>query len=91
MTMLRIKEIIRQQQLTYRDIADKLGVTPQYVSGVVNESENVTEKVLAQFADILHVPMAALFDGYVEPHPLPDESHAFCPYCGHRLKIGRGD
>lgn len=89
--MLRIKEIIKARQLTYRDIAEQLGVTPQYVSGVVNESENVTEKVLAQFADVLQVPMAALFEGYVEPCPLPDKSQAFCPYYGHRLIIGRGD
>lgn len=65
--MLRIRTIIDQRHLTYREIGNALNVSPQYIAQIVAEKKNVTIGSLKQIADFLNVPMAALFDGYHEP------------------------
>lgn len=87
--MLRIKKIMEEQNLTARNLADRLSVSPQYVGAVINNRENITITALCRFAEALGVTMPELFDGYVKPEKMPDTAHAFCPYCGQRLIIGR--
>lgn len=89
--MLRIKEIINEKHLTYREIADRMNVSPQYISNIANGHANATIQVIEQIAKILNEPPAALFEGYTHPQTLPDSSKSFCPFCGHTLKIGRGE
>ena len=62
--MLRIDTILKQQNISTQELASRLGVSPQYVSEVVNERKNITISSLSRFAQALHVPIAALFDVY---------------------------
>lgn len=84
--MLRIDKIMKMKGLSAQELSEKMHVTPQYISEVVNERKNITLSGLKKFADQLEVPLAAIFDGYQEE----DEGRfSFnCPKCGQALKVG---
>ena len=62
--MLRIDTILKLQDISTQELASRMGVSPQYVSEVVNEKKNITISGLKKFAEALQVPVAALFDDY---------------------------
>ena len=85
--MLRIDKIMKERGISTQMLAEKMDVTPQYVSEIVNERKNITLSGLTKFADALQVPMAALMDGY---HDLNDMDYSFkCPYCGSIIMVRR--
>lgn len=85
--MLRIDKIMKERGISTRMLAEKMDVTPQYVSEIVNERKNITLSSLSKFAVALQVPMAALLDGY---HDIRHISNSFmCPYCGNVLTVGK--
>lgn len=88
--MLRIDRIMKEQGVSTQRLAELMDVTPQYVSEVVNERKNITLTVLAKFAAALHVPMAALVDGYHEKEQMGVSSFN-CPYCGKVIKVEKAE
>ena len=84
--MLRIDKIMKDQNLSTQELAERMHVSPQYVSEVVNERKNITLAGLAKFADVLQVPMAALIDGYHEKEQMGYNSFN-CPYCGNVIQV----
>ena len=83
--MLRIDTILKQQNISTQELASRMDVSPQYVSEVVNERKNITISSLSRFAQALHVPIAALFDGYKDDLMIVDQFH--CPNCGSTLQV----
>ena len=81
-TMYRIKEILSQKGMTGKELAEKMGVTPQYVSGIIRETGSASVEVLANIARILNVPVASLFEDYVS-----DENTITCPKCGAKFEL----
>ena len=85
--MLRIDKIMKERGISTQTLAEKMDVTPQYVSEIVNERKNITLSSLSKFADALNVPMAALMDGY---HDVEHAGNSFrCPYCGNIITVGK--
>lgn len=84
--MYRIKEILDQKGMTAKQLADKMGVTPQYISGIIREQGSASVSVLSNIAKVLEVPLASLFDDYVSS----DDSF-ICPYCGNKLHITKNN
>lgn len=84
--MLRIDRIMKEKEISARALAEKMNVSPQYVSEVANERKNVTLAVLVKFADALDVPLAALLDGYYDNQQLGYSSFN-CPYCGNTIRV----
>ena len=80
--MYRIKEILDQKGLKSKDLAEKMGVTPQYISGIIREQDGASVSMLSNIAKNLEVPLASLFDDYVT-----NDNSVICPYCGNRLSI----
>lgn len=89
--MLRIDRIMKEKNLTANELGKRMGVTSQYVSEVANEKKNITIAGLLKFATVLDVSMAALFDGYFEPEVRVGEDGFTCPYCGHIIKVSKGE
>ena len=87
--MLRIDRIMKEKGVSTQALAERMGVSPQYVSEVSNERKNVTLAVLAKFAKALDVPMAALMDGYHDHDQLGHTSFN-CPYCGNVISVEKG-
>ena len=87
--MLRIDKIMKERWISTQTLAEKMDVSPQYVSEIVNERKNITLAGLSKFAEALKVPMAALMDGYRD---MEHAGNSFkCPYCGNVIKVGKGD
>ena len=80
--MYRIKEILDQKGLKSKDLAEKMGVTPQYISGIIREQGSASVTALSNIAKALNVPLAALFDDY-----LHEDDTFLCPHCGRKIKI----
>ena len=89
--MLRIDRIMKERHLTASELAKRMNVTSQYVSEVANEKKNITIAGLSKFAQALDVIIAALFDGYYEPDMRVGDDAFTCPYCGHIIKICKGE
>lgn len=80
--MFRIKEILELKGITAKELATRMDVTPQYISGIIRETGSASVSVLAKIAQELDVPVASLFDDYmIEP------SANKCPHCGMLLSI----
>jgi len=62
----RLGDLRIAAKLTQQEIADRLEVTLRYVQRVEAGEENLTLESLAQFANILRVPLEQLF---VAPEP----------------------
>ncbi len=80
--MFRIKEVLREKGVTQIQLANMLGKTPQYVSGIIREVDGVSITALDSIAKALDVPLASLFEDYKK-----SGTSLTCPKCGARLKL----
>lgn len=88
--MLRIKSLIKEKKTTIRKVAEKMEVSPQYISAIVNERKNPSLETLVRIADALNVPVGALFEGYQTPESIESIKNApkaKCPYCGNTIVL----
>ena len=83
--MLIIDTLLKLQDISTQELASRMGVSPQYVSEVVNEKKNITISGLKKFAEALQVPVAALFDDYKDETFVNGQFH--CPKCGTTLRV----
>lgn len=84
--MYRIKEILDQKNMTAKQLAEKMNVTPQYISGIIRETGSVSVAVLSNIAEVLGVPVSSLFEDYKQ-----DVNYLTCPYCGRVVKVEKAD
>jgi transcriptional regulator with XRE-family HTH domain len=81
--MNRIKELLKEKNITQQELADKLGVTR--VSIVKTLAGNPSQETLERIANALDVPMWQLF---ASPQELQRENHSLvCPKCGTPLEL----
>ena len=71
--MLRIKEICKEQSLTLKDLAKRMGITYQTLFDIMNG--NPTLETLNKIAAVLQVNITDLFS-------VPGENVIRCPRCG---------
>lgn len=86
MEVFRIKEILDQKGWKAKELADKLGTTPQYVSGIIRGEASISIPRLQEIADILGVTIPELFSDYkstVTVYP----GTLVCPHCGNKIKL----
>lgn len=84
--MMRIKEIIKEQGMTTKEVAEKMGISisalNQHISG------NPSVKVLNKISDILNVPMWQLFASPNEIIPASGNGRTIrCPKCGQEFEV----
>lgn len=79
--MYRIKEIMQEKGITGKELAEKMDVTPQYISGIVRGAGSASVEVLAKIAKELNVPIASLFSDFHQGH------YVKCPKCSHEFEI----
>ena len=82
MAELRIKEILKERDMTSKSLAESMGKRPQYISNVINGGKGVSVNSLEEIAKHLNVPISSLFADYTSSN-----GSFVCPYCGHELKI----
>lgn len=81
---MRLKELLKEKNISGSELARRLNVTPQYVNNAVLGKVNLSVKKCEEVAKALDVPMAALFDGYKSPNIV------ICPHCGKPIKLIEG-
>lgn len=64
MVELRIKDILKEQGLTSKALAEKLGKAPQYVNNIINGGKGVSLNTLNEISETLNVPFSSLFADY---------------------------
>ncbi len=64
---LRIRDILNQKGMTNRTLADKMGVTPQYVSNILS-GRGLSINVLLKVAEALDVRFGDLFESSFSPN-----------------------
>ena len=79
--MLRLKQVLAEQGVTGKQLAEKMGVTPQYISGIVRETGSASLDVLSKIANELNVPLSSLFDDY------KNGIVTKCPNCGQEFEV----
>lgn len=79
--MLRLKEILAEQGVTGKQLAERMGVTPQYISGIVRGTGSASIEALSNIAKHLNVPVSSLFADYKNGFV------ARCPKCGQEFEI----
>ena len=83
MPKFRIKAIAAARGLTMKGLAEKMGVTPQTLGGIISEKNSPNISTLERIAAALDVPVASLFTDYLMPNP----ATIICPQCGARIDI----
>lgn len=83
--MFRIKEILDAKGISAKELADRMGVTPQYISGIIREKGSASVSVLSNIAKELGVPLSSLFDDY--PGDNKASIGSVCPHCGREIVV----
>lgn len=80
---MRIKEICTKKNITFKVLAEKMGVLPEAISRLANGGTNPTLSTLQSVADALGVSVLDLFERQ-------DEVRLFAEYGGERHEIKTG-
>jgi transcriptional regulator with XRE-family HTH domain len=78
---MRLKEIAKQKGISGSELARRMGVSPAYINQAFQGKVNLSISKCEEFAKVLDVPMASLFDGWHDPDV------TFCPHCGKPIKL----
>ena len=82
--MYRIRQILNEKGMTAKQLAEKMGVSPQYVSGIIREVDSASVQTLVNISKVLNVPVSSLFDDYKQ-----EEGTIICPHCGGVIKFSK--
>ena len=82
MAELRIKEILKERNMTSKSLAESMRKRPQYISNVINGGKGISINSLEEIAKHLNVPISSLFADYKS-----SSGSLVCPHCGKELKI----
>ena len=82
---LRIKEILKELNMTSKSLAESMGKAPQYISNVINGGKGVSINSLEEIARHLNVPISSLFADYNGGSVVSNLYR--CPHCGKELRI----
>lgn len=82
-----IKRTMQQLGVTTKELAERMGKSPQNVSNIVNGGKNMSMNTLQQVADALGVPPYVLLQ---PDEALPTGSptvQPVCPHCGRPVTV----
>lgn len=60
--MLRLETILKEKNMSNVEFARRMGTSPQYTNSIVKERANASIAMLSKMAEVLNVPMSALFN-----------------------------
>ena len=78
MSILRIKEILKEKGIYQKDLSEKIGVAEISLSRSINGNPSLD--TLQKIADALNVPISELFER-------PESDTITCPNCGKKFKM----
>ena len=66
MVQLRVKDILRERNMTVMELARRMGKSQPYVSNIINGKQGVSINTLQMVAKELDVPISSLFADYIQ-------------------------
>lgn len=81
--IMRLKEIVKEKGISGSELARKMGVSPAYINQALQGKVNLSVAKCEEFARILGVPVASLFDGWYDP------GVTICPHCGKPIRLSK--
>lgn len=80
---LRIKDILTERKSSIKNLAEKIGISRENLTNIVNERSKPSFETLIKVSKALNVPISELFQ---------DSTSAtlICPHCGKKIKISLG-
>ena len=81
---MRIREILKEQGITTKELAEKMGISQSALNQ--NISGNPSVRILSNIANALNVPIWQLF---ADPAEIQTKDNTFitCPHCGREIQI----
>lgn len=83
---LRVKDILKERGQTQKELAAKMGKSPQYIANILNSEQGVSVNVLIDFAKALDVEFRDLFAA-TRGSNLTPAGNCVCPHCGKPINI----
>lgn len=78
--ILELKKVMKEKGIKQSELAERLGVTSQYISGVCTGRLSISFKRLNEIAEILGVEALSLL--------VPSDNSTFrCPHCGGLIRV----
>ena len=92
---IKVLKALKNQGITQKDLANQMGVTPQYVNKLVKGKENFTLDTLIKLQNILNIPLLASYHEESKHTPLvqlinykvPYQQVEFCNYNSSEKKV----
>lgn len=81
---MRIREILKEQGITTKELAEKMGISQSALNQ--NISGNPSVRILNNIANALNVPIWQLFADPAEIQT-KDNTYITCPHCGREIQI----
>ena len=78
---LRVKEILKERGQTQKELAAKMGKSPQYIANVLNSEQGVSVNILIDLAKALDVEFRDLFAA-TRGESATSSDILVCPHCG---------
>lgn len=78
--MLRVKEILKERNITAKELAGKIGITEGALSQSLKKDANPSMQTLKRIAEGLGISMSELF-------AKPTEGIITCPHCGKEITL----
>lgn len=77
---LRIKEVLKEQNLTAKELAERVGISRENMTNIINEKSKPAFDTLIKISEAINVPMSELFSD-------SQKSTFVCPNCGAKLEL----
>lgn len=79
---LRIKEVLKEQNLTAKELAERVGISRENITNIINEKSKPAFDTLIKISEAINLPMSELFE-----KPKTDTVSLTCPHCGKDINI----
>ena len=77
---LRIKEVLKEQGITAKELAERVGISRENMTNIINEKSKPSFDTLIKISEAINVPMSELFED--------SQKNTFvCPRCGVKLEL----
>lgn len=79
---MRIKEILKEKNITQKDFATMLGISISGLTQQINGKPSLS--TLERYAEVLNINLWELFK---EPEPKETGTQIYCPHCNKPIKV----
>lgn len=77
---LRIKEVLKEQNMTAKELAERVGISRENITNIINEKSKPAFDTLIKISEAINVPISELFSD-------SKKSTFVCPNCGAKLEL----